>query len=156
MADLGVLRKTDMVDIVESRMAKIYESIKTEVSQIVKATFDDALEESYFDSNDGFKMAVFIVIENALVQGLRVGCGRVLDETQLAWLIQANPIVEIFVKSVRSSTTVIVPTVEIIWSLVDKSFDVQRFKHLDGTSSPIIHKEPPNECSSTNSRNSSK
>lgn len=54
-------------------MAKIHEKIKAEVVENVAETFEDGLQSSYSDSNEGLKSAMFNIIEQALTEVVRAG-----------------------------------------------------------------------------------
>lgn len=56
LADLDVLTRAQSNEFVESCMAKVNEKIKAKVVETVAETFEDAIQTSYFDSNEGLKL----------------------------------------------------------------------------------------------------
>lgn len=84
---------------------------------------------------------MFNIIEQDSKEVVRADRGRMFDKNQLACLMESESIVEQIVKSVLSSTKLIVTAAEIVRDLVDKSFDNQRMKNLDGTLTSTILRE---------------
>lgn len=121
-----------------------------EFVETVADTFEDAIQTSYSDSNEGLKSAMVHIVEHALKNIIRAGQGYVFDEIQLGHLMQSESIVEQMVKCVLSSPMFIVPLVDIAWNLVDKSIDNQHPKNRSRTSTLTVFTELSHERASSN------
>lgn len=107
--------------------------IKARVVETVVETCEDTLQSIYCDSNEPLKSAMFNIVEHALKEVVCAGGNRVFEEIQFAHLMQSESRVEQIFKSGLSSTKFIVPMAESLRNLVDKSFDNECSKNLDGT-----------------------
>lgn len=148
LADLGVLTRAAAIEIVESGMANSRNKIKAEVVKIGADTFEDAIKSIYSECDEGLKLAMFSIVEQAFIEVVGARCSGVFDEMQLARLMRSDQIVEQIVKCVLSSTSFLVPGIDIVRKLVDKSFDNQRLKNMDKTLTLKIITELWRECSS--------
>lgn len=156
LADLGVVTRAKVTEIIESRMAKINGKSKAEVVKTVADTAENAPESRFLDSNEGLQSAMFNIVEHGLTKVIRAGRGRIIEEIQLACLMKSEPIVEQTVQSVLSSTKFIVPIAAIFPNLVNKSSDNQRLKTFDRISTPKILTELLHERSAFDCRESQK
>lgn len=93
-ADLGVVTRADVTEIMESCLAKIYDKIKAKVAETIGDVCGDALQSSYLDSNKALKSAMFNIVRNALTEVFYARQRCVLEKIQLARIMQSESIVE--------------------------------------------------------------
>lgn len=80
LADLGVLRRAEVTETVESRNDQIHDKFEAKVGKIIADTFEDALYSRYLDSNERLKLAIFNIVEHALTEVVHAGGGRDFDK----------------------------------------------------------------------------
>lgn len=68
LADLGVLTKPEDDSIIKVCLAKLTDSLQSNIINAAESTFEDTLQLSDSSSNKGLKMAMFNVLEHALEQ----------------------------------------------------------------------------------------
>lgn len=66
LAHPSVVRKTEIYVIVGTGLMKWASALQVKIIMIIKPTSEDALQTSYLNSNEGFKTAIFNVIEQML------------------------------------------------------------------------------------------
>lgn len=65
-ANLSVMKRAAVIEIVESRMAKIHKMIKAEVVETTVEMYEDALQSRYYELNKGIESVMFNIVEHAL------------------------------------------------------------------------------------------
>lgn len=66
LAYLGVLSTTDVEAIFDNQLTKWTSTLRSQNVKAVGSTFENALQRSYFKSNNGLKSAMFNVVEQVL------------------------------------------------------------------------------------------
>lgn len=94
---------------VESAIAKLCKGIKDKVLEKVGAKCEDALQQSYLDTDEGLKPAMFNIVEHTLTGVVCGSCCHVLGGMELAFFIQKQLVVENTIRPVLTRTGSIVP-----------------------------------------------
>lgn len=89
-ADLIVVTRARVAEIVESQMAKVHDKIQAEIVEAVAETFENVIQTSYLDSNERLKSVMYNVLEHALIDLVRTGRGRIFLKIRLAGSIQSE------------------------------------------------------------------
>lgn len=85
--DLSVVTKTKIDAVVENRLIKCTNTLQSQIVKTVGFTFDDALQASYFESNNGFKSAMFNVVNQVLGEVVRSRRAPILYKTEMHSLV---------------------------------------------------------------------
>lgn len=65
---------------VENTLTKLTSSLQMYILETLQFIFDDALQERYLKSNNGFKSAMFNVVGQAFAEVIRSGCVHIVLE----------------------------------------------------------------------------
>lgn len=95
-------------------MAKEIEKIRSWVVETVPETFEDALQSSYSDLNEGLKSGMFNIMEKDLTEVVHPGRGIVFDKIQFSSLKKSESIGEQIVKYVLSSMKFIILIADVV------------------------------------------
>lgn len=130
LVDLGVVTRVEVTQKDESHMVKIEARLRAEGAKTVADASELGIQTICSDPNEALKSTRYNIFEHAFTEVVHPGRGCGFDEIQLTCPIRSEPIVEQIVKAVFSSTKFIVPMVDIVWKLMNKSFDDQRLKNM--------------------------
>lgn len=131
---LGVVTEANVGRIADISLDGLARLIESEVVKTVEATYEGALQLSYFDSSNGLKTATFNVFKHAPAEVVRFGRGHTVREMKICRSIQSSLIAERIVCRVFSGSTSIVPMAEIVHNLVNRALDEDRQRQLDANS----------------------
>lgn len=115
--------KAEVDSIVETRMAKLMDSLQSNIIQAVESTFEDALQLSYFSSNKGIKTEMLNVIEHILTEVVRSGRAPTVRKAKIRGLLKTKSVAGIIVKTALSSTNFSVPAAKIVCNLIAIAID---------------------------------
>lgn len=118
---LDVVTRAEDTETLESRMAHIHEKIKPTTVESAMGSYEDNLQSRDLDLNEGLKSAMFNFAEHCLTEVVHASWYCIFNEMQPARLVLSKWVVEPNVKSIFSSTTLIVPMADIVWKLVNNS-----------------------------------
>lgn len=90
LANLGLLTKIDVEEIVESRLTKCTKTLQSQTLKSVEFTFEEELQSISLNSNDGLKSTMSIVVVQALSKIVRSGGAPRLCRAEIPSLIQKN------------------------------------------------------------------
>lgn len=74
------MMKVNVHAIIESSLTKGTRAVQSQIVKAVVSTFEGALQTSYLSSNNGYKNAMFKVVENTLGKMVRFGLAFTVSE----------------------------------------------------------------------------
>lgn len=114
LANISVVTKVEVTEIIEFCIAKINDKIETGAVESVADTFEDGLQSGYPGSNEELKLVMLKILKYSMTEDFSTDRGYVFAKFQLARFMQSEKTIEKIVKSVLSSTTFIEKTAEIV------------------------------------------
>lgn len=142
LADLAALTKTNVNAIVENCLTNWTSTLEWKFVKAVDSIFEDALEASYFNWNNGWKYAMFDVFEQGLSKMVRSGRVDTGVETKTCILVQTKAVADTIVKSELSNTGCTVPITETAGKMVARVLHEYRVPDMKEASTTVAHDEP--------------
>lgn len=124
IADLTVVRKADVVAIVESCLNMWTSTLQSHVVKAVQSTSEDTSPLNYINLNKGLKFAILNVVDQALGETVWYFHVATVSKAWTQWLVQTIFVADSIVQSVLSRTESIVPIADTVGKLMDNVVDL--------------------------------
>lgn len=123
LTHLGVVTKEELERIVETYLTKWTSTLDWKIVKTVQFAFEDSLQASYSNPNNGLKTSMFHVVQQALGEVDLSGRAPRVLEAPMRDFIQTISVADMIVQVVLFDEGFTVPIKEKIGRLVSRAFD---------------------------------